>query len=64
MVNIRFDDEAVLADQMVTEGANSPADAFFAENSPPLQFLSSKHLLAQVPRSDPGQDPVALNHRR
>ncbi len=47
-VKVRFDDEDVLADQMVTEGANSPADVFFTENSPPLQFLSSKHLLAQV----------------
>jgi iron(III) transport system substrate-binding protein len=52
-VNIRFDDEAVLAEQIVTEGSNSPADVFFSENSPPLQFLASKNLLAQV-------DPATL----
>lgn len=50
-VHVRFDDEDVLADQMVTEGGHSPADVFFTENSPPLQFLSSKHLLAHVDAS-------------
>jgi iron(III) transport system substrate-binding protein len=56
-VNIRFDDEAVLAAQMVTEGAHSPADVFLTENSPPLQYLSSKRLLAQVDPSTLAQTP-------
>jgi iron(III) transport system substrate-binding protein len=47
-VNVRFDDEDVLADQLVTEGTHSKADVFFTENTPPLQFLSSKHLLDPV----------------
>jgi iron(III) transport system substrate-binding protein len=47
-VSLRSDDEDVLADQIVTEGARSPADVFFTENSPPLQYLASKGLLAQV----------------
>jgi iron(III) transport system substrate-binding protein len=47
-VNLRSDDEAVLADQIVTEGTRSPADVFYTENSPPLQYLASKDLLAPV----------------
>ena len=57
-VNLRSDDEDVLADQIVTEGSRSPADVFYTENSPPLQYLASKELLAPV-------DPVTLReHRR
>ena len=41
-VNARYDDEDVLADQIVTEGSHSPADVFFTENSPPLEYLASK----------------------
>jgi iron(III) transport system substrate-binding protein len=54
-VNVRSDDEDVLADQIVTEGSHSPADVFFTENSPPLQYLASKHLLSPV-------DPSTLAH--
>jgi iron(III) transport system substrate-binding protein len=50
-VNVRSDDEDVLADQIVTEGSHSPADVFFTENSPPLQYLASKGLLAPVDAS-------------
>jgi iron(III) transport system substrate-binding protein len=46
--SIRSDDEDVLADQIETEGSRSPADVFFAENSPPLQVLASKGLLSTV----------------
>jgi iron(III) transport system substrate-binding protein len=56
-VNIRFDDEAVLADQMVTEGSHSPADVFYTENSPPLELLSSKHMLARVNASTLATSP-------
>src|SRR5579863_10047078 len=37
-----------LASQLVKEGASSPADVFFTENSPELQLLSEKGLLAKV----------------
>ena len=47
-VSLRSDDEDVLADQIVTEGAHSPADVYYTENSPPLQYLASKGLLAPV----------------
>ena len=47
-VSVRSDDEDVLAQQIVTEGSRSPADAFFTENSPPLEFLQGKGLLSAV----------------
>jgi iron(III) transport system substrate-binding protein len=50
-VNARYDDEDVLADQIVTEGSRSPADVFFTENSPPLEYLASKNLLSTVDAS-------------
>ncbi len=36
-----------LASQVVKEGASSPADVFFTENSPELELLSEKGLLAK-----------------
>src|SRR5271169_1289002 len=50
-VNARYDDEDVLADQIVTEGSRSPADVFFTENSPPLEYLSSNNLLSKIDSS-------------
>jgi iron(III) transport system substrate-binding protein len=47
-VNVRNGDEDVLANQIVYEGKNSPADVIYTENSQALQFLSAKHLLAPV----------------
>ena len=47
-VNVRSDDEDVLADQIVTEGSRSPADVFYTENSPALQFLQDQGLLSPV----------------
>ena len=56
-VNVRFDDEDVLSDQIVSEGTHSPADVFFTENSPPLQFLASKSLLAPIDASTLAHTP-------
>jgi iron(III) transport system substrate-binding protein len=47
-VNVRYDDEDVFVDQILTEGKNSPADVFYTENSPPLEYLQEKGLLAKV----------------
>ncbi|HVT41363.1 MAG TPA: extracellular solute-binding protein [Acidimicrobiales bacterium] len=60
-VSVRFDDEDVLANQLATEGSHSPADVFFTENSPPLQFLASKHDLARVKASTLAQTPSKYN---
>ena len=46
-VQVRNDDEDTLADEIVTEGARSPADLIFTENSPALEYLQSKGLLGQ-----------------
>ncbi len=60
-VNLRSDDEDVLADQIVTEGSHSPADVFYTENSPPLQYLDSKGLLAPVDPSTLANTPARFN---
>ena len=50
-VQIRTNDSAVLADQIIQEGDASPADVFISENSPELIELQRRGLLAQLPRS-------------
>jgi iron(III) transport system substrate-binding protein len=60
-VSLRSDDEDVLADQIVTEGQRSPADVFYTENSPPLQYLDSKGLLAPVDAATLRNTPARFN---
>ncbi len=60
-VSLRSDDEDVLADQIVTEGSRSPADVFYTENSPPLEYLASKGLLAPVDASTLANTPARFN---
>ncbi|HUY56780.1 MAG TPA: extracellular solute-binding protein [Candidatus Micrarchaeaceae archaeon] len=50
-VVVRSNDEDVLADQIVEEGNAAPADLIYTENSPALEYLQRKNLLARVPRS-------------
>jgi iron(III) transport system substrate-binding protein len=57
-VAIRNDDEDALADQIATEGPNSPADVFLTENSPPLESLQGKGLLARVDASTLSHTPA------
>jgi iron(III) transport system substrate-binding protein len=47
-VDLRSADEATLGNQITQEGANSPADVFYAENTPVLEALSKRGLLATV----------------
>jgi iron(III) transport system substrate-binding protein len=54
-VNVRNDDEDSLANQIVAEGSRSPADVIYTENSPALEHLQAKGLLAKV-------DPSTLSH--
>ncbi|MEY9893611.1 iron(III) transport system substrate-binding protein [Catenulispora sp. MAP12-49] len=58
-VNVRSGDEAELANQILTEGKASPADAFFAENPPALTTLEEKGLLAKVDASTLSAVPAA-----
>ena len=45
-VTVRNAESPELASQIVEEGANSPADVFFSEQSPPIASLQEKGLLA------------------
>lgn len=56
-VAIRNDDEDAIADQIATEGGNSPADVFFTENTPPLESLQARGLLAPVKASTLSRTP-------
>ncbi|HEV3268657.1 MAG TPA: extracellular solute-binding protein [Acidimicrobiales bacterium] len=47
-VAVRSNDEATFDAQIVAEGSRSPADVFFSENSPALEYLQQKGLLAKV----------------
>jgi iron(III) transport system substrate-binding protein len=60
-VNVRNGDEDALANQIVTEGSNSPADVFFTENSPPLEYLQGKGLLQPVDSATLAETPTQYN---
>jgi len=50
-VNLRSADEASLANQVLREGSDSPADVFVAENPPAQTVLDNKGLLGRVDAS-------------
>jgi iron(III) transport system substrate-binding protein len=56
-VNVRSDDEDTLTDEIVTEGSSSPADVIYTENSPALEYLQGKGLLAPVDPSTLASTP-------
>jgi iron(III) transport system substrate-binding protein len=60
-VQVRYDDEDQFADQIITEGKNSPADLFYTENSPPLESLQEKGLLSPVDASTLAKTPSRFN---
>ena len=60
-VVVRSDDEDVLADQIAAEASKSPADIFFTENSPPLESLQAKSMLAAVDPSTLARTPSRFN---
>ena len=60
-VNVRNGDENALANEIVTEGANSPADVYYTENSPPLEYLQGKGLLEPVDSSTLAETPSQYN---
>jgi iron(III) transport system substrate-binding protein len=60
-VHVRSDDEATLGNQIVQEGSNSPADAFYTENTPVLEDLAQKGLLASVEPSTLAAIPSRYN---
>jgi iron(III) transport system substrate-binding protein len=50
-VDVRSGDEAELGNQILQEGTNSPADVFYTENTPVLEDLREKGMLAPVASS-------------
>jgi iron(III) transport system substrate-binding protein len=56
-VEIRYGEDEGLASQIEQEGDASPADVFLAENTPPLELLAGKGLLAAVDPSTLGEVP-------
>jgi len=60
-VRVRSDDEDVLANQIAAEGAKSPADVIFTENSQVLEFLQGKGLLAKVNKSTLADTPATYD---
>ena len=57
-VNVRNDDEDTLANLIAVQGSHSPADVFYTENSPALEFLQEKGLLAPVNASTLARTPA------
>jgi iron(III) transport system substrate-binding protein len=60
-VNIRNNDEDVFAAQIGAEGSHSPADVFYTENTPALESLREKGLLAPVQASTLALVPSKFN---
>jgi iron(III) transport system substrate-binding protein len=60
-VNIQNDDEDTLANLIAVQGSHSPADVIYTENSPALEFLQNKGLLAPVDASTLAQIPSQYN---
>jgi iron(III) transport system substrate-binding protein len=60
-VAVRYGDEDQFADQIIAEGSRSPADVFLTENSPPLESLQDKGLLAAVDASTLAKTPSRFN---
>jgi iron(III) transport system substrate-binding protein len=60
-VNVRSDDEDTLANEVVNEGSHSPADVIYTENTPALEYLQGKGLLAKVDPSTLARTPSLYN---
>ena len=56
-VEMRNGDDSELANQIVQEGAASPADVFITENSPAMSLVSDRGLLAPAEPAALGQVP-------
>ncbi|HEY2718621.1 MAG TPA: iron ABC transporter substrate-binding protein [Solirubrobacteraceae bacterium] len=62
-VRVRFGEDEGLANQIAQEGEASPADVLLTENTPPLELLSEKGLLAKVEPATLAQVPSADDSR-
>jgi iron(III) transport system substrate-binding protein len=60
-VKVRNGEGPALAAQLVAEGANTPADVYFTENSPELMLLEEKNLLGKVDATTLSVIPARFN---
>jgi iron(III) transport system substrate-binding protein len=60
-VNVRYNDEDSFADEIVTEESHPVADVFYTENSPALEYLQDKGLLAPVAAATLAKTPAQYN---
>jgi iron(III) transport system substrate-binding protein len=60
-VAVRSDDEDTFDAEIVQEGSRSPADVFYTENSPALEYLQQRGLLAQTDASTLAKTPGKYN---
>jgi iron(III) transport system substrate-binding protein len=60
-VEVRNDDEDIFDEEIVEEGSRSPADVFYTENSPALEYLQQRGLLAKVDLSTLAHTPSQYN---
>jgi len=56
-VGIRFNDEDTFANEIVAEASHPKADILYTENSPPLEYLQGRGLLAPVSTSTLAKTP-------
>jgi len=60
-VAVRSDDEDTFDAEIVAEGSRSPADVFYTENSPALEYLQQRGLLATIDASTLAKTPAKYN---
>ena len=60
-VAVRSDDEDTFDAEIVQEGSRSPADVFYTENSPALEYLQQRGLLAKTDASTLAKTPGKYN---
>ncbi len=60
-VNVRYNDEDAFADEILAERAHPIADVFFTENTPALEYLQFRGLLAAVEASTLAKTPAKYN---
>jgi iron(III) transport system substrate-binding protein len=60
-VLVRNDDEDTFDAQIVAEGSRSPADVFYTENSPALEYLQQRGLLTKVDTRTLAHTPSKYN---
>jgi iron(III) transport system substrate-binding protein len=60
-VAVRYDDEDTFTDEIVAERSHPVADVFYTENSPPLQYLQNKGMLAKLKASTLAKTPSKYN---